>query len=108
LYGWVPCRIGHTVVGLTDKMAFPPSHRARGFYCRRSASGPVTAISAGEWASLALQSNGTVMAWGGNEYGQLGHGTKLNSDVPLAVSGLSGVTAISAGAEGSLAYGILE
>ena len=41
-------------------------------------SGPylneVSAMSAGGAHSLALLSNGTVMAWGENEYGQLGDG----------------------------------
>jgi alpha-tubulin suppressor-like RCC1 family protein len=63
----------------------------------------VTAISAGDVFSLALLSNGTVMAWGANNVGQLGNGTTVGSEVPVAVSGLSGVTAISAGYGHSLA-----
>ena len=35
----------------------------------------VIAIAAGESHSLALNSNGTVWAWGRNNYGQLGDGT---------------------------------
>jgi hypothetical protein len=57
----------------------------------------VTAIAAGAEHSLALLSNGTVMAWGDNSAGQLGDGTRLSRDVPVPVKGLSGVTAISAG-----------
>jgi alpha-tubulin suppressor-like RCC1 family protein len=67
----------------------------------------VTAISAslgGEYSRLglgqsplALLRNGTVMAWGSNGQGQLGDGTTTGSDGPVAVSGLSGVTAIAAG-----------
>jgi alpha-tubulin suppressor-like RCC1 family protein len=53
--------------------------------------------------SLALLSNGTVMAWGDNDSGQLGNGTTTNSDLPVAVSGLTGVTAVAAGGEHSLA-----
>jgi alpha-tubulin suppressor-like RCC1 family protein len=63
----------------------------------------VTAISAAGEHSLALLSNGTVVAWGSNSDGQLGNGTFTNSDVPVAVSGLSGVTAIAAGEVHSLA-----
>ena len=69
----------------------------------------VTAISAGgcgrfaEGHSLALLSNGRVMAWGDNEYGQLGDGNAANSDVPVEVSGLKEVVAISAGEFFSLA-----
>ncbi len=61
----------------------------------------VTAVSAGYNTSLALLSNGSVMAWGGN----LGNGTETGSDVPVEVSLPSGAraTAISAGASNSLA-----
>ena len=63
----------------------------------------VSAVAAGGDHSLALLSNGTVMAWGANGSGQLGDGTTENSDVPVAVSNLSGVTAIAAGSGHSLA-----
>jgi IPT/TIG domain/Regulator of chromosome condensation (RCC1) repeat len=63
----------------------------------------VVAIAAGAEHSLALLSNGTVMAWGANESGQLGTGNLNESDVPVAVKGLSGVAAIAAGREFSLA-----
>ncbi|HTZ65340.1 MAG TPA: hypothetical protein VMB51_14645 [Solirubrobacteraceae bacterium] len=52
---------------------------------------------------LALLRNGTAMAWGGNEDGQLGDGTRKNSYIPVQVSGLTGATAISAGGWDSLA-----
>jgi alpha-tubulin suppressor-like RCC1 family protein len=65
----------------------------------------VKAIAAGNDFSLALLDNGTVMAWGANEYGQLGTGSTEpeESEVPVAVKGLTGVTAIAAGGEHSLA-----
>ena len=65
----------------------------------------VTEVAAGKEHSLALLSNGTVMAWGGNAHGQLGNGSTTDSPVPVAVSGLGGktVTAVSAGGEHSLA-----
>jgi len=72
----------------------------------------VTAIAAGEFYSLALLKNGTVMAWGYNESGELGDGTTTGpekcgnwpcSKVPIPVSGLSGVAAISAGQDHGLA-----
>ena len=53
-------------------------------------SGTVTAIAGGGTHSLALLSDGTVMAWGRNGSGQLGNGTTTDSHVPVAVSGLSG------------------
>jgi alpha-tubulin suppressor-like RCC1 family protein len=65
--------------------------------------GGVTAISAGGLHSLALLSSGTVEAWGGNGSGQLGNGTKTNSDTAVAVQGLIGVHAIAAGEAHSVA-----
>lgn len=64
----------------------------------------VTAISAGGGHSLALKPDGTVWAWGENGSGQLGNGTNRGSwTLPAQVSGLTGVTAISAGGSHSFA-----
>jgi alpha-tubulin suppressor-like RCC1 family protein len=62
----------------------------------------VVAVSAGYYHNLALCSDGTMVAWGQNTYGQLGDGSKTNRSVPVAVSaagGLSGktVSGIAAG-----------
>jgi alpha-tubulin suppressor-like RCC1 family protein len=76
----------------------------------------VLAIAAGAQHSLALLSDGTVMAWGDNEVGQLGDGSVIGpehcykedeptqcSTRPIPVSGLSEATAIAAGQNYSLA-----
>jgi alpha-tubulin suppressor-like RCC1 family protein len=64
----------------------------------------IIAVSAGINHGLALRSDGTVWAWGGNQYGQLGNGTTSTSQpTPTQVSGLTGVTKISAGGLFSLA-----
>jgi hypothetical protein len=42
----------------------------------------VTAVAAGDLQSLALTSTGTVLAWGGNNFGQLGDGSYRQSNVP--------------------------
>jgi alpha-tubulin suppressor-like RCC1 family protein len=75
----------------------------------------VKVISAGLGHALALLEDGTVYAWGSNEYGQGGHGNLLvDYNTPLKVlevqdaknpstKSLSGVTAIAAGAYHSLA-----
>lgn len=59
----------------------------------------VAAIAAGGEDSLALLKNGTVMAWGSNQRGELGKSTleASESDVPVQVPGLEHVAAISAG-----------
>lgn len=64
----------------------------------------ITAIDAGRTHSLALLAGGSVVAWGANREGQLGEGgTGGSADEPVPVGGLSGVTAVSAGDEESLA-----
>src|SRR5205085_9924528 len=68
--------------GLGHRLGSPAAMRVRAgdapFWPFRRA-----AIAAGEFHSLALKRDGTVVAWGDDRYGQ--------ADVP---SGLSGVTAI--------------
>ncbi len=57
-----------------------------------------TAIATGYGQSLALLANETVMGWGEDFSGQVGNGTAMPGiDVPVAVSGLSGVTSIAGG-----------
>ena len=77
----------------------------------------VTAVSTGVRAACALLTNGTVDCWGWNEFGQLGDGTKTGPDtcggdacsaVPVAVTGLTGVTAISVSEAGEGACALLS
>ena len=65
----------------------------------------VIAVAAGEFFSLALLKNGTVLAWGRNDLGQLGNGRMTDSVVPVVVKGLTGVAAISAGGCGGTSEG---
>ena len=68
-----------------------------------SLTGVIAIAHGGSHHSLALKNDSTVWAWGRNNYGQLGNGTNTNSNVPVAVSSLTGVTAISKGEQHSLA-----
>jgi alpha-tubulin suppressor-like RCC1 family protein len=64
----------------------------------------VAAVAAGYSHSLALLKNGHVMAWGNDLWGQLGLGSSGGPVAsPTVVPGLSGVTAIAAGAHDSFA-----
>jgi len=66
-----------------------------------------TAISAGYDFACALLSSGSVACWGDNEFGELGNGTTTGpgtclsgapcATTPVAVSGITNATAISAG-----------
>jgi alpha-tubulin suppressor-like RCC1 family protein len=60
-------------------------------------------LSSGLAHTLALAVNGTVWAWGWNQYGQLGDGTANNRTTPVQVPGLSNIIAVAAGGDHSLA-----
>lgn len=65
----------------------------------------VFAGAQGASTKYAALINGTVWAWGGNGFGQLGNGTTTDSGIPVQVTGLSGVLSITA--SGSTAYALL-
>jgi alpha-tubulin suppressor-like RCC1 family protein len=44
-----------------------------------------TKIAAGSFHNLALRSDGTVWAWGDNQYGQLGDGRAMSRLTPVQV-----------------------
>lgn len=68
----------------------------------------ISTLAAGTSHSLALCSDGSVAAWGANAWGQLGNGSMVDSNIPVAVSRsgvLSGKTfrAVAAGSTFNLA-----
>lgn len=56
----------------------------------------IQTVSAGYAHSLALTKDGQILAWGANQYGQLGNGTGITSATPQPVLGLPRVNGISA------------
>jgi alpha-tubulin suppressor-like RCC1 family protein len=54
----------------------------------------VVAIAAGGSVCMALRSDGTVVSWGYNYYGQLGNNSTTSSPIPVAVNTASGVSAL--------------
>ncbi|MGD0242090.1 MAG: hypothetical protein ABSB59_17410 [Streptosporangiaceae bacterium] len=63
----------------------------------------ITQVSAGLKHVLALESNGTVLAWGDNSAGELGTGSMASVTGKVLVPGLGGVSQVSAGGDFSLA-----
>ena len=94
VWGWGNNTFGQMCNGEVGGGGVPPRQVMTG----------VTAIAAGYGHALALK-NGTVWAWGCNWNGQLGNGTTTGTDgsAPIQVSGLTGVTAIAAGDQFSMA-----
>lgn len=63
-------------------------------------AGPVSdeaRLTAGGDFMIGLHTDGSVFAWGGNDYGQLGVNL-VSSSTPVPVAGMSRITAVSAGA----------
>lgn len=63
----------------------------------------IVAIAGGGSYALALKADGTVRAWGSNNFGGLGDGTTTRRYAPVTVLGLDGVVAIDAGSNHSIA-----
>lgn len=63
----------------------------------------VVQIDSGFRHVLALKADGTVWAWGSNDYGTLGDGTNILRRLPVQVTGLTGIIAVSAGDTHSMA-----
>src|ERR1019366_6325498 len=54
-------------------------------------------VTCGYQFGAALATNGTVWTWGSGSHGELGNGTTTHSYTPTQVTGLTNITAISAG-----------
>jgi alpha-tubulin suppressor-like RCC1 family protein len=57
----------------------------------------VKQVAAGANFTVALRSNGEVWTWGGNQYGQLGDGTRTDRTTPARNLAAYGMTQVSAG-----------
>ncbi len=64
----------------------------------------IKAVAAGGSHTIALKEDGTVWAWGYNNYGELGDGAStFDRTTPVQVSGLSGIKAVVAGGNHTIA-----
>jgi hypothetical protein len=56
--------------------------------------------------TVAILANGSVWAWGDNDRGQLGNGTRVSSDIPLPVDVPKGVSFVKVSSGGYAGYAI--
>ena len=106
VYAWGLNENGQTGVGTVDESGWVSDPPISHLPVQVSGIGaPVAAVAAGAYHSLALDSSGTVWAWGWNSFGQLGTPPDpyTSRSVPAQVPGLSGVVAVAGGAWHSLA-----
>ena len=56
----------------------------------------IAVLSAGGYTTCALTTSGDAKCWGANEFGQLGNGSNIDSNIPINVNGLgAGVLSIA-------------
>jgi hypothetical protein len=60
-------------------------------------------LAAGAGFVLAVRADRTVLAWGRNDFGQLGDGTRAPQTAPVQVPGLTDITHVAAGGSHALA-----
>ncbi|MBI2257907.1 MAG: T9SS type A sorting domain-containing protein [Flavobacteriia bacterium] len=64
----------------------------------------VIAIAGGDKHTVALKNDGTVWSWGSDDFGQIGDGlNNWGSNIPLLVSNLTEIIAVTAGSNHTLA-----
>jgi alpha-tubulin suppressor-like RCC1 family protein len=69
----------------------------------RIASHPPVAVAGGDFHSLAALADGSVWAWGGNFWGQLGDGSVSSRTLPVAARNVDGIVGVAGGVDHSLA-----
>ena len=101
-------QLGNNQLRVEEEAEETPEREEEGLYSKQpvevEALSGITQIAAGRTHALALLADATVKSWGQNSEGELGDGTvSARVDTPVAVSALSGVTALAAGDQESAA-----
>jgi alpha-tubulin suppressor-like RCC1 family protein len=96
VWDWGTNEFGQLGVALESPVVTRPVHAI-------AAGSGITRLSAGYSHVLALKSDGTVLAWGDNESGQLGRGIITPTGGPAPVTALTSVMQVSAGWQSSYA-----
>jgi alpha-tubulin suppressor-like RCC1 family protein len=101
-YDWGYNTAGQLGIGTTANSATP---------AKVDLPGPIVHVSQGgsgpnNGQTVAILKNGSVWTWGSNDRGQLGIGTRTNSDIPVQVRLPRRVTLVEVNSGGYASYGI--
>lgn len=104
VWAWGYNGAGQLGDGGTTSHSNPTPVRQRDGSFLNLGSGATSRNIAGGWYhSLAVKADGSVWAWGLNQFGQLGDGTIVNKSGAVRVNGLSSITTVAGGVYHSLA-----
>ncbi len=79
-------------LALVMSLAITPAGAANGI---TAAVGTYQTFATGSWHNLAIKTDGSLWAWGGNASGQLGDATTVDKDEPVEI--MDGVVSVAAG-----------
>jgi alpha-tubulin suppressor-like RCC1 family protein len=96
VWSWGSNALGQLNIAPPGSMVTRPVHVI-------AAGSRITQISAGAVHMLALRSDGTVLGWGNNQFGELGDGSRALVSGPVQVTNLGGATQVAAGTLSSYA-----
>jgi alpha-tubulin suppressor-like RCC1 family protein len=96
VWSWGSNALGQLNIAPPGSMVTRPVHVI-------AAGSRITQISAGAVHMLALRSDGTVLGWGNNQFGELGDGSQALVSGPVQVTNLAGATQVAAGTFSSYA-----
>jgi alpha-tubulin suppressor-like RCC1 family protein len=94
----VPAATQEATCASTDSssVGVVPSSTAEGI-ASPQAKDPYIAVAVGRDFTCAATLSGRVRCWGNNTHGQLGDGTRVNSNIPVTVDGITDARAVTAG-----------
>jgi alpha-tubulin suppressor-like RCC1 family protein len=89
---------GQLGIGSIDGMSYSTPQPVMGITNATEIAANFIAGPLADAHTCAVRSTGAVACWGDNAYGQLGNGSTMDSGTPVAVSMLTGATAVAVGA----------
>lgn len=98
VWAWGLNSANYLGVGSTDDYVFTPK-KVLGL-------SDIVEISVGEDSSMALRSDGRILAWGANNFGQLGIGTTSPASSPTMIGALENIKSVVSTEDRSFAFDI--